>query len=661
MATTQTTTTRALTAPTAATTSSPPAASPTPRIRPYKDFLTPALHRRFAHAAYLILAACYFTSVILAPPSLLWFWNPLSTTTLRTIALFVPCLCVFIVRVANLRCGEIHAKSQAEWVLSIVTGVTGWHTLFWYLVSSFVFGEVYIASQAGGVGLEWVDKGREYERARANENPVFLRAFFMCLALAQTALHLARGEDKVPIPEDDKDPIAAQQKEQETGTSYLPTGMFALYDKAGTIAQRVLKLAFPAFAFTLPTYFLLLRRYLWPFFYSVARTFHRSLPPASPPTGLQHIPTLTWQSLTSSLMLLTLWETSNAAFTIYVSRPPLAKSGIDPLTSGAGSKDPNGSLLSGLKSKKDVPRTFAFWELSLICEFFPTRRKTIYTEPDRSPSSTWTQISQLCIEEIAAIQTRISDFQIASTPPKEPDPTPSDLMPPEKKEPLGLPRIADRGVVSNAAVTTQPPRSLERSVGAAAKAIGQSPQAQNPLSPRARKAIEWTSSRGLNRANLDKEASSYLSWVLRTPVGEPLRQTFAARVQSVVLGSPVGRARAIVFASRALSGLCVTSLREDDFGQVAKSIASIIRTYVDAITAIESFVRGLQPHWSDVDFRESDRSVQEVQKTVRCLREGLESVVLSFGEYAGAVGVSKKELREARECVAAGRERGEGV
>jgi nucleoporin NDC1 len=30
----------------------------------------------------------------------------------------------------------------------------------------------------------------------------------------------------------------------------------------------------------------------------------------------------------------------------------------------------------------------------------------------------------------------------------------------------------------------------------------------------------------------------------------------------------------------------------------------------------------------------------------------LEEVVLAFGEYAGSVGVSKKELREARECVA---------
>ena len=503
-----------------------------------------------------------------------------------------------------------------------------------------------------------MDKGREYERERVNENPVFLRALWLCLAVAQTTLHFSRGEDKVPIPATDSDPIAARRTEQEARKPYLPlpNSLFELWAKAPILGQRVAKLAFPGFAFTLPTYFMLLRRWLWSIFYSVARTFYRSLPPTTPPTGLQHIPTLCWQSITSALMLITLWELSNAAFAIYVSRPPLAKSGIDPLTSGTASKDPNGSLLTGLKSKKEVPRTFAFWELVLICNFFDARRKTIYTEVDRSPKdgSTWTQISILCIEEIKAIQTRIKDFQIASSPPKQPEPTPAHLMPPEKKEDLGMPRIADRGVVANGAVTTNPPRSFERNVGQLAKSVGQSPSASNPLTPRARRAIEWGAEHGLNRASIDREASGLLSRVLQTPLGEPLRQTFAQRARAVVLGSPISRLPTIVHASKALSTLCAKSLQEDDYGQVAKSVALIIRTYVEVITAVESFVRELNPHWSDVDFVPADKEVSEVGEVVKRLRQGLEEVLLTFGEYAGSVGVSKKELREARECVAAG-------
>ena len=578
-------------------------------------------------------------------------------TTIRTLLLFLPCLAVFIIRVANMHCGQTNATSQIEWGMKTVSGWKGWHTLAWYLFSAFFFGEVYIWSRAEGAGLEWVDKGREYERARVNENPVFLRAVFVCLAVAQTALHLSRGEDRVPVPQKDEDPIAAHQREQEGSKWRIPGSVLGLWEKMPTIGGRVAKLALPGFAFTLPIYFLLLRPWFWPYFYSVTRTFFRSLPPSARPTGLQHMPTLIWQALTSSFMLISLWELSNATFTIFVARPPLAKSGAEPLTSGQASKDPNGSLLTGVKRKKEVTRTFAFWELSLICQFFEPRRRTIYTEVDRANGSTWTQISKLCLDEITAIQTRIKDFQTTSTPPApEPAPSQAGLMPPaQQPAPLGMPKIADRGVVTNGALTTNPPRTFERTVGEVAKAIGQSPNSHSPLVPRAKRALEWSSEHGLNRQNLDNQASGLVTSIMQTPVGEPLRQTFARRVKAVVLGQPISHAPTIIHASRALSTLCAKSLKEDDYGQVAKSIALIIRTYVETITAIESFVRELKPHWSDVNFRPRDREVKEVRQVVGELRTGLEEVVLAFGEYAGSVGVSKKELREARECVAAGR------
>lgn len=36
------------------------------RARPYRDFLTPALHRRFTSAALLALAVCYVDAVWMA-------------------------------------------------------------------------------------------------------------------------------------------------------------------------------------------------------------------------------------------------------------------------------------------------------------------------------------------------------------------------------------------------------------------------------------------------------------------------------------------------------------------------------------------------------------------------------------------------------------------
>lgn len=197
------------------------------------------------------------------------------------------------------------------------------------------------------------------------------------------------------------------------------------------------------------------------------------------------------------------------------------------------------------------------------------------------------------------------------------------------------------------------------SVGNMARSIGQSPNAPNPFVPRARKAIEWGADRMLSREEqqrmsregLAKEASGTLVNFLRTPVGEPFRKTFGRRVCAVVFGTPHSEKINIIHASKSLSTLCAKSLEEDDYGQVAKSVALILRTYTSTITAVNIFVAGFAPSWTDVYFTERDRRVGEVEELVDVLRQGLEEVLLAFGEYAGAVGVSKKELREARELV----------
>jgi hypothetical protein len=38
---------------------------PPPRIRPYKDFLTPALHRRFALASATLFLICYVEAIVI--------------------------------------------------------------------------------------------------------------------------------------------------------------------------------------------------------------------------------------------------------------------------------------------------------------------------------------------------------------------------------------------------------------------------------------------------------------------------------------------------------------------------------------------------------------------------------------------------------------------
>lgn len=74
-----------------------------------------------------------------------------------------------------------------------------------------------------------------------------------------------------------------------------------------------------------------------------------------PPTRLSYIPpyypSLIYRSLFSGFFLVLIFEASNVLFTAYVSKEPLKKG----QTLTAESKDPNGTLLIGLKQRKPIP------------------------------------------------------------------------------------------------------------------------------------------------------------------------------------------------------------------------------------------------------------------------------------------------------------------
>lgn len=65
-----------------------------------------------------------------------------------------------------------------------------------------------------------------------------------------------------------------------------------------------------------------------------------------------HYPSLVFRSCTSGLLLMFLWESSNVFLTTLVAQEPLKRG--QPLSSE--SKDPCGTLIGGLKSKREVLR-----------------------------------------------------------------------------------------------------------------------------------------------------------------------------------------------------------------------------------------------------------------------------------------------------------------
>ena len=98
-------------------------------------------------------------------------------------------------------------------------------------------------------------------------------------------------------------------------------------------------------------YAIFLRRVAWNFSLSFATLLWDV-----PVSQLSYMPpyhyTLILRSFFSGAFLITLWEFSNSSFSAYLVQEPMKRG--QPLTSD--SKDPNASLLSGLKAKREIVR-----------------------------------------------------------------------------------------------------------------------------------------------------------------------------------------------------------------------------------------------------------------------------------------------------------------
>lgn len=89
-----------------------------------------------------------------------WSWFPFGPVGFRALALFISVLSIFSLRVAQMHIGEM--KTDSSWntfVQNIFHPLYAIQTLGWYLLSAFVFMEVYIWSSSEKANLHWVVQG----------------------------------------------------------------------------------------------------------------------------------------------------------------------------------------------------------------------------------------------------------------------------------------------------------------------------------------------------------------------------------------------------------------------------------------------------------------------------------------------------------------------
>ncbi|KAI2722448.1 hypothetical protein CBS147332_3377 [Penicillium roqueforti] len=644
------------------------------QTRPYRRILTSALHRRFVHASALSLLVSYIIAIAIGEKSsFFWLWFPFGGCGVRTVLLFISSLTIFVLRVSQMHIGSRTASSSFG-TLTSFTLLQIAQTFGWYIFSAWWFTLIYVWSSSSDSNLELVKRGRPHERPTLNERPIYLHSFHMFLACVQAVFHLYYDYDRIALP------IAEQSSRTNDERTHPvpPTSKFLQGTLLRELAAGALRSVTVATA-SLVVYPIFFRSFAWSwslYFAKLFWSFPRSA--AEPQSFIPSIfPYFFFGTLVPGVLLVLSWQTANLFYSVFIGKEPLKRG--QPLTTEA--KDPNGSLLSGLQAKKEVVKTFALWELSLISQRVPDRRKAIFNEIDREGGSTWSQVLACTTNVIKAINTRIEES-------KNPAPVTKPLPQAERSEPIlqTLPRLSEP--IKDDHIFTTAPKATSRqdkfgdAFSSAAKSIGQSEDWTPTARARVRDVFDRASSAMLSPEQKQKYLASaqkfklltggpstthkpedmnpILAQILRSPIGQPFRQTYAQRLSAIVLGTPESSLSLIVDAVESLTRLLVASLAEDPYGKAQADVPLAVRLLTQTTLTLDAFAHqgGLHAHWTDINFPPSSdpqaqavaRLVPDVEIVLATLRGGLKDLLTAFRPYLRDIGIAGKDLRLAKEA-----------
>lgn len=267
---------------------------------------------------------------------------------MRALVLFIPALTVYVLRVAQWHVGPRQTQTRAEAFNRDFVRTSTLLTLAFYAFSAWLYNEVYVWSRPGSSRLAYTDYGRAHERLKLNERPLYLRYLFLSLALVQAVLHLYNDHDNIALPAM-APRTTAHQDASAAARVRAPKPRRILVNKLPKmVALSAMTASSVALAATV-LYFAGLRQLLWDYHYNFSRYFI-SLAKTSRPTGLAPYLPLAASFVVEGTLLVLLWAFVNEAFSLYIAQEPLKHD--TPITSD--SNDPNGTLLNGLKSKKDT-------------------------------------------------------------------------------------------------------------------------------------------------------------------------------------------------------------------------------------------------------------------------------------------------------------------
>jgi nucleoporin NDC1 len=564
----------------------------------------------------------------------------------------VSALIVYILRISQYHVGQRNTESGMETFNKYAfTGRTVM-TIGSYVLSAFLFGEIYIWTQPESKKLGYTDQGKNYERLRLNERPMFLRYMFIVLALVQSGAHLWRDYDKIDFPA-----ITPKAEQDAAATAPAPKPRQVLVQKLSSLAQIAAIWSGAVAIVGSLVYIIGFRYVMWPSYYSWARNVlmislskSRPLPATLPPFA-----PLVGMFFAEGTLMLFMWQVINTTFDLFMSQPPL-KNG-KPITND--SKDPNGSLLKGLKAKKETIKAVALWELALITESIPERRKTLYGEMNRKNGTTLKQVVDICLSEVSLLirrlNTGLDPHYRPSDEAGDKNQTQSVSLVPQIVQPPENARITGPGL---------PPATTSGKLGEVAGGFARSLSSpQNGIKTREylkKGTAEVSQQLQKGVEEVEARSSGFYQQFMASPLGYPLRRSLRRTVNVVVTGAPYSRISILCNAVVALTNLTVSSILEDEYGRMQDEVSQIIRVFTEALKKLDEYIARSNIHWTDYETLsrpEAERKkVAEAEQVREALRAGLEKILRSFGEYLTGLKMSRLEITEAKKVASNGPE-----
>jgi nucleoporin NDC1 len=250
---------------------------------------------------------------------------------------------IFVLRVAQLHVGIRTSYSAWDTFRRYALRFDTLQTIGWYFLSAYLFSEIYIWSASKGADLNRIKLIPKTDRTALNEKPIYLTSFLFFLALVQAVFHLCYDYDRLdmPVTKTASPSVVNPTKKLKERFPSLVTSSLQRAAILATLAPFLYSMDFGIYPYSV-------RNFAWSFTRGWAKVFW-TLPKSNslPATRPFHWSVL-YQTVLAGFLLTLLWEVGNAAFTEYVAQEPLKNE--RPIT--YESRDPNGSLLTGLRGKK---------------------------------------------------------------------------------------------------------------------------------------------------------------------------------------------------------------------------------------------------------------------------------------------------------------------